>query len=69
MAVYSQSIETCGKVACHKCKILKTNTNNSGFNSVKLKTELGKFVQIKIFFLYIRDSSYISLVAHLLVVM
>jgi hypothetical protein len=38
------------------------------FNSVKLKTELVKLVQIKKFYLYKRDSSYISLVAYLLVI-
>lgn len=35
---------------------------------MKLKTELVKLVQIRKFYLYIRDSSYISLVAYLLVI-
>jgi hypothetical protein len=58
----------CDKVACLKRSILNTDTDPLVVNSVKLITELVKLVQIKKFYSYIRDSSYISLVAYLLVI-
>ena len=45
---------------------MNTGADPLVFTGVKLKTELVKLVQIRKFYLYIRDSSYISLVAYLL---